>query len=375
MKKSIIIYPLFAIFFAACSPDPRTLTTTFLDALQARQYDNAEKLVSPQIREQIAIIRQDNAALFNGQEWKYTVIENNGSGAISYKIALNDGTQIWQMARLTQTTKGWKIESIETKKITYSATAIKTREYWEHSKQALITPLDLEDITKQKLENHIGQFIMISGYLCTFEDKNKQIMIRLGAEDRVPLLAVSITGPAADSAKKQHAIYSHIDSMVESPLGNTFTAIGLLQRSGGKFNMVISNPQNSVIGRFLRYEKTAPVADISGTYVETEGCGIVVIITKKGAGYQYQLTTPEHTYEGKFSLDQSADKVSDILFGGITYAESDGDEKRVGLGGQLSGDTITIQNYGNSMNYYVALGDCSEKYIRLVKIKNQTGSH
>ncbi|RWY51623.1 hypothetical protein [Mucilaginibacter gilvus] len=116
---------------------------------------------------------------YNGQDWKYADLKSNGGNAISYKITLNDGTQIWQLATLNHTPDGWKIETIDNQKISYSATSIKAREYWEHSKLPLITPLDLENITKQKLESHIGQFIIVSGYLCTFDDKNKEVMIRL----------------------------------------------------------------------------------------------------------------------------------------------------------------------------------------------------
>ena len=37
------------------------------------------------------------------------------------------------------------------------------------------------------------------------------------------------------------------------------------------------------------------------------------------------------------------------------------------IGGVLYKNEITIQNYGNAMNYYVKLGECDVKYIHLVK--------
>lgn len=30
-------------------------------------------------------------------------------------------------------------------------------------------------------------------------------------------------------------------------------------------------------------------------------------------------------------------------------------------------DTLTIQNYGNSMNSYTKISECGEKYIQLIK--------
>ncbi len=37
-------------------------------------------------------------------------------------------------------------------------------------------------------------------------------------------------------------------------------------------------------------------------------------------------------------------------------------KRRTGIEGLLKSDEIVIQNYGNSMNYYVKLHECSEKY-------------
>jgi hypothetical protein len=40
----------------------------------------------------------------------------------------------------------------------------------------------------------------------------------------------------------------------------------------------------------------------------------------------------------------------------------------IGIDGLFSEKEITIQNYGNAMNYYVKLDDCGEKYIHFNKI-------
>lgn len=131
--------------------------------------------------------------------------------------------------------------------------------------------------------------------------------------------------------------------------------------------------------------------DISGAYEEAddrepdslnEGCHIIALITKDAKGYTYRLTTPENHYKGKLTVNSNPDKTNDIVFEGIPFAEYEGDiskdgsdasdnklKKPTGLGGVMSGDTIDMQNYGNSMNYYVQLGDCGLKFIRLIKNK------
>ncbi len=121
-------------------------------------------------------------------------------------------------------------------------------------------------------------------------------------------------------------------------------------------------------------------ADLSGTYEEVdepdaEGCGIAVTISKAAGGYHYQLAYDSLSYNGQLGLDKRDDHTTGTLFKGIPYAETSMDDDDDGtnartssyVGGELEGDTITIQNYGNSMNYYVKLGECGLKYIRLVK--------
>lgn len=126
--------------------------------------------------------------------------------------------------------------------------------------------------------------------------------------------------------------------------------------------------------------------DISGAYKEmdddgeTEGCGITLNIDKAASGYSYHLKQDTISYSGKLTVTHDADKITFLVFEGIKYAEYEGDisqkeddnsrpklKSPVGIEGELDADTITIQNYGNSMNYYVKLGGCGVKYIRLVK--------
>lgn len=130
--------------------------------------------------------------------------------------------------------------------------------------------------------------------------------------------------------------------------------------------------------------------DISGYYKAVdaghpestdEGCAIEVNILKKNTGaFTYNLIAGDTKHTGEVTLTKNNDKSMGIVFEGIPYAEfegdiSDGDDDKerpqlklpVGIGGILQGDTITIQNYGNSMNYYVVFEGCGAKYLQLVK--------
>ena len=131
--------------------------------------------------------------------------------------------------------------------------------------------------------------------------------------------------------------------------------------------------------------------DITGVFKEADdeqteelnqGCDMTVTITKKAAGYGYYIKTPDTTYRGKLTVVKSQDRKYGIVFEGIEYAEYEGDVSQqadsdadtktfdlpIGIGAELDGNTITIQNYGNAMNYYVKFGGCQVKFIRLVKV-------
>jgi hypothetical protein len=246
------------IFLSSCTHQPSEVAVKFLDALQGGQYDAAQQRASPQLQQQIEVIIQDKAALFNGQEWSYDNMKasvTGGTAKVTYLCKLKDGSQVWQMATLTITKGGWQVENIRNTKIIYSAKALRNRNYWESGSQMLITPLDLEDITPDKLRNNTGRFIMVSGYLCDFKKNGQNVVIAMGTEDRKPLLTVTVKGEAKDSAEKERTKYQQIDSMVASPLGNVFTAIGILQVENNQPAMSITNPQNLIIGQVLRVEE------------------------------------------------------------------------------------------------------------------------
>ncbi len=122
--------------------------------------------------------------------------------------------------------------------------------------------------------------------------------------------------------------------------------------------------------------------NIEGTYTNSEEteCNIKLIITKKGKEYFYQIKTDKRILNGKISFCENIDeKESCLNFSGIEWAENNGqlDENGepindnlklpIGIEGTLNQNKITIQNYGNSMNNYIKLNDCEDKYIILKK--------
>lgn len=135
--------------------------------------------------------------------------------------------------------------------------------------------------------------------------------------------------------------------------------------------------------------QTGKLTDISGTYKsvsteeETKSCDLSVKITKIKGHYFYHFNIAGQLLKGKVTIKETkGQKEMLIVFEGIEWAEYEGDISKdienddrekpemkipVGVGGNLLGKEITIQNYGNSMNYYVVFAACGQKYIKLIK--------
>lgn len=112
---------------------------------------------------------------------------------------------------------------------------------------------------------------------------------------------------------------------------------------------------------------------VSGTYQEEDdngedGCHISLSVIKDSTGYRYRLNTTTHRYEGKLRLTLNPDHTTSLILEGIPYSDyKKGYKKPLGIEGLISEDVLMIQNYGNAMNPYTQLSECSLKYIRLVR--------
>lgn len=102
---------------------------------------------------------------------------------------------------------------------------------------------------------------------------------------------------------------------------------------------------------------------LAGTYRQESSscpCSLAVIIYQAGRRLHYRL---EDSSEQGFVTQVNADGYHGLHFRSIPEPH----EKAHEWGGDLEGDTLLVQTYGNSMNYYENyVGDCDCKFLRLV---------
>lgn len=152
--------------------------------------------------------------------------------------------------------------------------------------------------------------------------------------------------------------------------------------------LVEKNTSDSVV-----IQKSTNKESIEGVYQTqsdpnySDKCEMSVEITKTKDGYAYYLKTSSRKVNGKatFSTNESGEKY--LVLEGIKWDEYEGDisneeesdsvsdskpepaplEIPVGIDASYVKDTLTIQNYGNSMNSYTKISECGRKYIQLIK--------
>ncbi|TCN61339.1 hypothetical protein D0809_21810 [Flavobacterium circumlabens] len=125
---------------------------------------------------------------------------------------------------------------------------------------------------------------------------------------------------------------------------------------------------------------------IEGIYSSDE-CALSVKITKTKDGYAYFLETSARKVKGNATVTKNESGEKYVTLEGIQWDDYEGDisnedetdsvsnqektakeiEIPVGIDASYVKDTLTIQNYGNSMNSYSKLSECGAKYIRLIR--------
>jgi len=134
--------------------------------------------------------------------------------------------------------------------------------------------------------------------------------------------------------------------------------------------------------------KTIPAGyrsrEVEGYYVsepmdgETETCNLSVRIKKVQGQYIYAFNIDGRILKGKVRITKTDDPNElGIIFNEIQWAENNGDLSRTtkaaklklpdSIEGVWSASGIIIQNYGNSMNSYMKIASCGQKYINMVK--------
>lgn len=260
-RNNILLILLCLTVLAACSKKPENVADDFYKHLRTGHFKVAQEQGLPQIAHQVDIIAHDKDALFNGQQWNYSLgntIIKQDSAQVSVEVKLNDSSDIRQLAKLCKTTGGWKVSEIINTKINYSRSALKARLYNQYGKQMLIAPLDIEYIDEATINKYSGKYILVTGYLCGFDQTGKLLKMTMGDINYKPLLSVLLTGKALERAVKEHKDYMTIDTMVETPLGNVFTIVGLLNKKNDRLSIKTNHPQDIMIGPFLRPERVKP---------------------------------------------------------------------------------------------------------------------
>jgi hypothetical protein len=111
-----------------------------------------------------------------------------------------------------------------------------------------------------------------------------------------------------------------------------------------------------------------------------DDCKLTLQLTKDEDCYNYQLKTTKRKVNGKATMGVNDFGEKYVVLENIPWDEYEGDisideehvktqevEKPQGVVFLYQKDTLRMKNYGNSMIYYIIFGECSGKYIQLVK--------
>lgn len=158
----------------------------------------------------------------------------------------------------------------------------------------------------------------------------------------------------------------------------------------GIFFLVSCNnqkPKNVV----SKENKKVIIDTISGFYKteidtrENDMCDLSIRIFKVKNDYNFHLKTNLRNVKGKVGFGYDESKEVYLVFEGVKWDEYRGDisneldddenndedieelELPNKVEALLGKDTLSIQNTGNSMNYYTKIGECGRKYIYLIK--------
>lgn len=143
-----------------------------------------------------------------------------------------------------------------------------------------------------------------------------------------------------------------------------------------------------------KLENETQISNLDGIYKyenDDESQNITLTITNKGKAFFYNLKTSVRNVNGKISITPDEESTGFyLILEGIEWDEYRGDisdeleedendtlnepkdELPIPVGidtyyNKNSSNELIIQNGGNSMNYYIKLGECGEKYIHLIK--------
>ncbi len=146
---------------------------------------------------------------------------------------------------------------------------------------------------------------------------------------------------------------------------------GILKNNvfSGKWENLVSKKSFPITFKQNNLEITPLPKSIAGIYKiknedETDKCDLSISITFVKGDYLYTIKAKNYSKKGKISFSRSLlEKTNYIIFEGLIPDEGGGTY----VDGLFANNEITIQNYGNAMNYYVKLATCGGKYLNLMK--------
>ena len=103
---------------------------------------------------------------------------------------------------------------------------------------------------------------------------------------------------------------------------------------------------------FLYYQSSVPTS-----------CNLVVGLSQEDSQFEYKVTTDARTAMGNFLKSGQQ-----IIFSGLYASKSVGNSK-IEVSALIKGDTLVIQNFGNSMNPFALFSECDDKYLSLVRVR------
>jgi hypothetical protein len=125
------------------------------------------------------------------------------------------------------------------------------------------------------------------------------------------------------------------------------------------------NTETSATDSTASMQKSEPansLPDISGVYKLPDGaCKLALTIKKENNVFKYNFTGEHLDLEGIAIVN----KVDEDIY--VTFDGPIGNNAPKTVSGQIDGNKIMIQNYGNSMNEYHFFVECDEKYLEFVK--------
>jgi biopolymer transport protein ExbD len=144
--------------------------------------------------------------------------------------------------------------------------------------------------------------------------------------------------------------------------------------------VVAKNSTKNTVTLHYKKKDESIVGLYSATAESGTDCHISIAITATKKGYLYLLKTDSRNVKGKATVTINASGEKYITLEGLQWDEYEGDisneedtnrtktvEIPIGIDASYIKDTLTIQNYGNAMNYYTKISECGAKYIQLVK--------